>query len=263
MPGQNLGRVRPTSDMLHAPRFRTIALLLLVGSVASSKPARELPSKYKQAPFALMSLTVGAPNDGYQVRAKRLRNTPQLRVKRDSQERNYGHPALVLMLKRSASDVAKAAPNSVMLVGDLSYKGGGPISKHRSHQSGRDADVGFYVRNAKGEHVPMDRFVHIDERGRVLGMKDAYFDDWRNWLLVRSWMKDRRAGIQHVFVAAHVRRRLLEYSRTSKAEAQHHAEAAAFLKQPSNSSAHDDHYHLRISCPRRQQDICVREALSD
>ncbi|MEN9577340.1 MAG: hypothetical protein RJA70_349 [Pseudomonadota bacterium] len=248
---------------MFARPYWLLLLALFLTSTASSEPSRKLPVKYKRAPFALQSLSVGAPNDGYQVRARRLRSSTQLKVKRDSQDRNYGHPALVLMLQRSAADLAKAAPNSIMLVGDLSYKGGGPISKHRSHQSGRDADVGFYVRNSKGDAVKIDSFVHIDANGKVVGMKDAYFDEWRNWMLVRSWMKDQRAGIQHVFVASHVRKRLLDYARSNQAQARHYADAAAFLKQPSNSSVHDDHYHVRISCPENQRDICVQEAVSD
>ncbi len=239
------------------------SLALLAGSIAHSGQHPPLPDKYERSPYSLMSLTVGAPNKGYQIRAKRLRESPQLKIKSGSHGRVYGHPALVLMLQRSAKDIAKAAPNSVMLVGDLSHKKGGPISKHRSHQSGRDADIGFYVRNDKGAQIKLNRFVKIDGEGKVIGMPGAYFDEERNWQLVRSWLRDKRAGIAHVFVASHVRNRLLRYARANKARARHFEAAAKLLKQPSNSSIHDDHYHLRIRCPDRQKDICVEEALSD
>ncbi len=239
-------------------------VLTLNSSLGLAKPKREpLPAKYEKSPYALMSLSVGAPNDGYQVRSKKLHQTPYLRVKSSSRGRVYGHPALVLMLRRSAGDIAKAAPNSVMLVGDLSYKHGGPISKHRSHQSGRDADVGFYLRNKSGTQVSVDRLVKIDGDGSVIGHPGLYFDDERNWFLVRSWLKDRRAGILHVFVAKHVRKRLLDYARRNKASREQLLAAAAFLHQPSNSSLHDDHFHVRIDCPDRQRDICVKNALSD
>lgn len=249
-------------------QFRLAPALIVVGLWLASDPARagrndELPKKYQRSPLSLMSLTVGAPNKGYQIRAKRLRPSRYLKVKSSSKGRTYGHPALVLMLQRSSKDIAKAAPNSVMLVGDLSFKKGGPISRHRSHQSGRDADIGFYVRNKHGKQVLLDRFVKIDRDGKVLGMRGAYFDDERNWQLVRSWLRDKRAGIAHVFVATHVRSRLLRYARANKARARHYAAAAKLLKQPSNSSKHDDHYHLRIRCPKRQKDICVEEAVSD
>src|SRR5690606_22265643 len=109
---------------------------------------------------------------------------PYLKIKANSRRRAYGHPALVLMLRRSAADIAKAAPNSVMLVGDLSAENGGPISKHRSHQSGRDADVGFYVRDSKGRQVLVDTLVRIDGVGRVIGRPGLLFVDERNWFLI-------------------------------------------------------------------------------
>jgi penicillin-insensitive murein DD-endopeptidase len=230
-------------------------------SLALAEP--KLPEKYAASPFSLMSLTVGAPNDGWQLRAKRLRDTPHLKVKSSSKSRTYGHPALVLMLERSAKDISKAVLGSVMVVGDLSAKAGGPIGGHRSHQSGRDADVGFYLRNEKGNQVVLDQFVKIDGEGKVIGHRGVYFDDVRNWELVRSWLRDKRAGISHVFVAAHVRNRLLAYARSSNARKAYHDDAAKLLHQPSNSAAHDDHYHVRITCPQRQKDICTEQAVSD
>ena len=245
-----------------APGLLLVASVLLVAR-AHSGQRKALPDKYGRAPYSLMSLTVGAPNDGYQIRAKRLRESSSLRIQSRSRKVAYGHPALVLMLQRSSADIAKASPGSVMFVGDLSRKLGGPVARHRSHQSGRDADIGFYVRNKHGKQIHLDRFVKIDAEGRVIGMAGASFDEHRNWLLVRSWLRDRRAGIAHVFVASHVRQRLLEYAKQNSARRRHFQAAAALLKEPSNSSRHDDHYHLRIRCPERQRDICVEEAVSD
>jgi penicillin-insensitive murein endopeptidase len=244
-------------------RHRVVQALLAVGLSSSLADADSLPARYTERPFSVMSLSIGAPNNGWQVRAKRLRSTSSLKIKSNSAGRSYGHPALVLMLQRSAKDVASASPASIMLVGDLSAEDGGQISGHRSHQSGRDADVGFYLRDAKGRQVVLDHFVQIDRDGKVLGEKNLYFDDMRNWLLVRSWLRDKRAGISHVFVASHVRARILEFARANKARSRHYDAAAALLHQPSNAAAHDDHFHVRIECPEEQSDICVKEAVSD
>jgi penicillin-insensitive murein endopeptidase len=91
----------------------------------------------------------------------------------------------------------------------------------------------------------------------------VYFDDERNWQLVRSWIRDKRAGLGYVFVATHIRNRILKYARSSKARQKYHDAAAALLHQPSNAAVHDDHYHVRITCPDRQKDICVEQAISD
>ena len=39
------------------------------------------------------------------------------------------------------------------------------MAGHRSHQSGRDADVGFYVLDAHGKRVTPDHFIHFDAAG--------------------------------------------------------------------------------------------------
>lgn len=203
-----------------------------------------------------MSLSVGYPNQGWQVRAKKLRRTRYLRIKSGSGRNVYGHPALVLMLRRSSHEIARTVPGSVMVVGDLSRKGGGPLSGHRSHQSGRDADIAFYMKDAHGRnHIPT-RFIAFDGNGKARDGSGLVFDDYRNWLLVQSWVRDRRAGLSHIFVSRALRARLLAYGRRTKEFKRHANEVARLLKQPENSSPHDDHFHVRISCPRRQQGLC-------
>jgi penicillin-insensitive murein endopeptidase len=70
------------------------------------------------------------------------------------------------MLQRTATQMAREAPGSVLLVGDLSTEFGGPLAGHRSRQSGRDADVGFFVRDEHDRAQHLDRFVAFDGEGR-------------------------------------------------------------------------------------------------
>jgi penicillin-insensitive murein endopeptidase len=207
-----------------------------------------------------MSLTVGHPNDGWQLRAKKLKNSQFLRVKPNSRDHAYGHPALVLMLERSAREVARAARGSVMVVGDLSRKDGGPLGGHVSHQSGRDADVGFYVSDSRGKPFEPDHFVALGSDGRARDGSGLSFDDRRNSLLLKSWARDRRAGLAHIFVDQGLRRRLLDYARRRKEFRPYVDEVAALLKQPESSSTHDDHFHVRIACPKRLTQICREES---
>jgi penicillin-insensitive murein endopeptidase len=203
-----------------------------------------------------MSLSVGRPHNGWQLRAKKLRRTPHLRIKSGSQGENYGHPSLVLMLKRSALDMARAVPGSTMLVGDLSAKYGGPLSGHRSHQSGRDADVGFYVKK-NGRRAKLNHFVAFSGNGKAIDGSGYEFDDRSNYLLVQSWVRDKRAGITHVFVSSALRKRLIDYARGRREFRKHLTEVQILLKQPENSSAHNDHFHVRVTCPKRQQGLCI------
>ncbi len=203
-----------------------------------------------------MSLSVGSPARGWQLRAKKLRPTPYLVIKESSRHASYGHPALVLMLRRTAQQMVQNVGSKPMVIGDLSSEHGGALYGHRSHQSGRDADVGFFAVDAEGKPQAVDRFVKYDSNGRAKDRSGLIFDDYRNWLVVLTWMKDERADIKHVFVASHLRRRLLEFARSRPAFAKYADDAAKFLLQPSNSSAHDDHFHVRIECPKRHEGLC-------
>ncbi len=236
------------------------SLSALVASSARAGDAPDLPAKFRHGRLALLSLSVGYPNDGWQLRAKRLTNTPELRIRPRSRDRCYGHPSLVLMLERSARDVARAARGSVLLVGDLSAKSGGPLSGHHSHQSGRDADLAFYVTDLRGRPVHSREFVAFDGDGRAQDGRPLLFDDERNWLLVESWAKDRRAGLSHIFVSNPLRKRLLAFARSHRKYARYVTEAAALLEQPENAESHDDHFHVRVSCPKEEAEICREQS---
>jgi penicillin-insensitive murein DD-endopeptidase len=227
---------------------------------AQSAPMRKLPPQYQRAPYSLMSLSVGHPNQGWHLRAKRLRRSRDLKIKEGSEKRAYGHPALVLMLGRTAKQVARGAPGSVMLVGDLSSEHGGKLAGHASHQSGRDADIGFYATDARGRAVVLDRFVAFAADGRARDGSGLLFDDWRNWLLLEAWAQDRRAGLSHIFVSTPLKNRLLAWARRRPAFQKRIDRVAALLKQPENSEPHDDHFHVRVSCPSNQTDICREES---
>jgi len=224
-------------------------------ATAHADPSRKLPARFSRSPYSLMSLSVGYPNDGWQLRAKQLRASDALRIKSNSVQHSYGHPALILMLQRSAREVADAYPGSVMVVGDVSAKDGGALDGHRSHQSGRDADVGFYARDWKGRPFAPERFVAYGADGKATNYPGLHFDDERNWALVVSWLRDGRAGVSHVFVSRSLRERLLAHGRKTSPRALVDR-IANLLRQPKNASAHDDHFHVRISCPARQEAIC-------
>ncbi len=236
------------------------AALLCTAPAAAGHSEQELPKKFRRAPYSLMSLSIGHPNAGWQLRPMELKPSRYLKIKKGSDDRNWGHPALVKMLRRNARDVSRAIKGgSVMLVGDLSNKRGGPLSGHHSHQSGRDADVAFFARDAEGRPVALDRFVAFGGDGKARDGSGYTFDDHRNWLLVQAWIRDHRAGLSHIFVAAPLRKRLLDYARRHPQFKKHVDEALALMKQPKNAEAHDDHFHLRIACPKRQQEICREE----
>jgi len=219
-----------------------------------------LPVKFRAAPYTKMSLSIGYPNDGGQLRAKRLKPSRTIKIKPGSQERSYGHPALVLMLERSARDLQRGAPGSVLVVGDISDENGGPLVGHHSHQSGRDADIVFYVLDENGKRTVLDRYVKFGADGKALDGSGLVFDDWRNWLLVQSWVRDQRAGLSHIFISRPLRQRLITYASKQPAFMKYVSEVSALLKQPEEAEPHDDHFHVRVSCPKDQGEICHEQS---
>ncbi|NLE86441.1 MAG: hypothetical protein GX607_08590 [Myxococcales bacterium] len=248
--------VRLLSSVLLSVLASAVLLVSLPTPEAGARTRRELPERYKKPPFSLMSLSVGHPNAGWQVRAKKLRDTRYLKVRPSSEKRSYAHPALVLMLQRSARDIGKMAPGAKMFVGDLSYEHGGPISGHRSHQSGRDADLAFYMKDKNGKRVPSPRFVAFDGDGKARDGSGYVFDDELNWLLVQSWARDTRAGLSHIFISRPLRLRLIRFAQRNPHYRKYLPQAQALLKQPERGEPHDDHFHVRITCPKGQEDIC-------
>lgn len=271
MTGPGIRRSHP-SGYFWAARWRIVLQLVILSAgvgVFSALPLRgavdagaELPEKYQMYPFSVMSLSVGSPNRGWQARAKRLRNSKELVVRASSQGRNFGHPALVLMLSRSAKEIAKAVRGSRMLVGDLSRENGGRLDGHHSHQSGRDADVGFYMKDEKGRPIlEAKEFVKFDGEGKATNARGVRFDDYRNWLLVQSWVKDDRAGLSHIFVSTPLKARLLRFGQSNPEFRPYVADAIKLLKQPEAAEAHDDHFHVRIDCPAGLEGLCQQFSL--
>lgn len=236
-----------------------VVLSLMAATAVGKGKESDLPKKFQKSPYSLMSLSIGYPNAGWQLRPIKLKAKKYLRIKKGSDKRVYGHPALVKMLYRNARDMSRTFRGSVMLVGDISDEDGGPLSGHHSHQSGRDADVAFFALDAKGKPVQLDRFVAFKGDGKAKDGSGYTFDDQRNWLLVQNWIKDHRAGLSHIFVSRPLRKRLLAYAGKHGEHKKYVKQAMVLMKEPKNADAHDDHFHLRISCPKKQDEICHEE----
>jgi len=161
----------------------------------------------------------------------------------------WGLEPLVSMLDRAARAVRRQFPDAVASVGHLSREGGGDVDQHRSHESGRDADVGFYVRTSTGRPLLPSHFVPFRPDGAAVGWPGAYFDDAKNWALVAALVADVEARVTHLFVAVPLRARLLAYAERMGVSPTVRMRAAELMQQPHGSLPHDDHFHVRIACP--------------
>ena len=168
----------------------------------------------------------------------------------------------VQLLERAARRVAFRIPGARLSVGELSRAGGGPLAGHRSHQNGRDADVGFYI-GVVGSRRAYDAqtFVEFDRHGRgVGGLAALTFDDARNWELVAKLVTDSDARVQYIFVADHMKARLLAYGRAVGASITVLERAATVMLQPTHGHPHGNHFHIRVYCAPEDRPACRDQA---
>ncbi len=170
----------------------------------------------------------------------------------------YGTAELVGLIEHAARKVAHAYPGAVLQVGDLSRKKGGRLRPHRSHRTGRDADVGFYVMDEHGMPAQAPRFLRMNAKGRGVYRGTTYqLDDAKNWALIEALLDYPHARVQYIFVARSLRKRLLKEGERQGATEEILELARKVVQQPSRGSAHRTHFHLRIHCPEDDLPRCL------
>ncbi len=228
------------------------------GAGADEPAVAEAPPAPAARPALRGARSIGTPQEGRLERGRRLRESAALRYLAESAPRGrvFGTDELVEVLRRGSEDVARRFPGSILRVADLSTRGGGDVHMHASHESGRDADVAFYLRAPNGDDVLPPRLVAIGPEGKSPDGA-LVFDDERNWAFLESILKSRRALVTHVFVAEHLKARLLAQARAAGAPAPLVARAEALLSQPRGSFPHDNHYHVRVACAADDKPECI------
>ncbi|MFO0593216.1 MAG: penicillin-insensitive murein endopeptidase [Polyangiaceae bacterium] len=224
----------------------------------AKKSAKKDDKDAKDAIDVKGTASIGAPNKGRLQGGIKLKSSRSLKVREHAH--SWGLPALVKLLQRAAGKVAKHHPKSVMLVGDLSQKSGGSLVGHNSHQTGRDADVGFYVANSTGKPAAMNRFVAFDGTGKSQAVTWAQFDDARNWALVEALLTDKDTTVRYIFVSMPLRARVLAFAKKEKVAKDLYQRAETVLMSPRDADVHDDHFHVRIACPEGMKGFCIEES---
>ena len=109
----------------------------------ASKSDQDLERMLVDDPKSLGSLTIGRTNGGMLINGVQM---PQgARWELIDPAHAWGTQETVDALARCIDKVHDQFPSSPkMQIGHISGKRGGPLSPHRSHQSGRDVDVSYY-----------------------------------------------------------------------------------------------------------------------
>jgi len=197
--------------------------------------------------------SVGVPHHGVLTGAVELpARGPGFVRYRPRGANHWGLPRLVSAVERAAAAVDRELPGGApLVVGDLSARHGGRLPGHRSHRTGRDADLLFYVTTPGGAPLRSPGFVAFGPDGLAAvpnGKDFLRVDLERNWRLVRALVTDELAATQWLFVSRDLEAMLIDYAlaRGEPLAVVWHAEAV--MLQPSDSTPHDDHFHLRVAC---------------
>lgn len=177
----------------------------------------------------------------------------------------FGIDELVGALQRAAKQVHGGKSSIRLGIADLSPRRGGRSKWHHSHQSGRDADILFYSVSASGKPLrpPEHEMIHYDEKGQAYtpnatiyserNWQQRKFDRARNWQLIEELLSDPEIRVQWIFVSDGLKKLLISYAQRKKRPQWIINYANVVLRQPEDAPPHDDHFHVRIYCPRNDR----------
>jgi LysM repeat protein/murein endopeptidase len=152
-------------------------------------------------------------------------------------ERSYATPEAIGAVLDAVEAVREQYPDTCNLYfGDFSRPGGGWINMHRSHQNGRDADIGMY---AKGNR-PLDTFVPMNEET---------LDVPKTWCFIENLLRSQH--IQYIFLDQRIQRLLHEYA-LSRGRDPSYLEVLFGNDRGSimqHVRGHYDHMHVRFYTP--------------
>ena len=190
---------------------------------------------------ALGSISVGHPHDGYLLNGVEMPKSKRWLLA--DPQNAWGTTETITAIVRCIDKVFQQFPDSSpAIIGSVSRQGGGPFSPHKSHQSGRDADV----------------YLWIKDRGRqwyVPGNAEN-LDRARTWAFMRSVITG--TDVEYILLDRAVQPLVEEYAlsvESDKAWVQElfHGDGKYFRPMIKHVPGHTGHMHVRFYNPIAQQ----------
>lgn len=190
--------------------------------------------------------SIGTPNSGRLAQGTRLPRHRSYFIRRP--KRAFGATHTVQHVRRVAMAVRRRFPGLHRLaIGDLSARRGGKITRHSSHQSGRDVDLGFYF-HKRPQGYPR-RFV-------VAQASNLHFGG--TWELISRLARtaDEPGGVEKMFLSYSTQRMLYRMAvkrGVSKVRLrkifQYPRGIGTRVGLIRHEPGHDEHIHVRFKCP--------------
>ncbi len=208
----------------------------LASSLAEQWSSISLPT------YAINAQSIGTYNAGCISGAVSLPiNGLGYQVMRLSRNRVYGHPDLKHAIENLGYTVTKHHLGS-LLIGDLGQARGGPtLSGHRSHQTGLDVDIWFLLSNDAAS-----RLLSFSERENwnapsvLVGQSDTLdHTQWSEANVKVLQITAQLPEVDRIFVNPTIKRELcLSHAKQE------------WLRKIRPWWKHDDHFHVRLRCPK-------------
>ncbi|MEQ1878761.1 MAG: penicillin-insensitive murein endopeptidase [Bdellovibrionia bacterium] len=158
--------------------------------------------------------------------------------------RHYATFDLIYVIDHVSKIVRDAYPRGERLqIGDVANKNGGQCASHASHQNGLDADI-VYFRRDNREMNP-DVNATFDEDFVKDGKVTENFDLERNWALFTAFVRTGR--VKRMFVDVAIKKAACAYAKSLGLD----DEKIEILRRLRLEPLHDDHVHVRITCPNK------------
>jgi penicillin-insensitive murein endopeptidase len=162
--------------------------------------------------------------------------------------RGYATQTLVRELVIAAESVRSQFPQGDRLqIADIADANGGTLARHSSHQNGLDADVIFYRKNHYEEDPNTSGPGGFQETFVRNGKVTTNFDMVRNWTFVKNLVA--RGQVARIFVDAAIKKAFCDQS-VALDPGIGAAARTEILRRLRPYPNHDDHYHVRLKCPK-------------
>lgn len=203
-----------------------------------------------KAPAAIKARAIGAYSRGCLAGATALPiDGPAWQAMRLSRNRNWGHPKLIALLEKYASDVKQKDRWPGLLVGDISQPRGGPmLTGHASHQLGLDADIWFTpmpsrrLSNSERENLAATSMLASDN----LSVNKKVWGEGQINIVRRAALYPE---VERVLVHPAIKKALCEAGGTDR----------KWLSKVRPYWGHFYHFHVRIGCPA-DSPTCTKQA---
>ncbi len=193
-----------------------------------------LKKLFAESPEKLGSISVGFANLGRLINGVKFPEGKEWVIV--NPPKSYATEEVVNYIITAAKTVREKFPDAPPLrINDLSAEKGGYIRPHKSHQNGRDVDIGFfYIYDSKNPKIKS-------------------FDVEKNWEFIKAIIT--KTDVQVILVDRRIQKKLYDYA---KSIGENEEWLNSIFKSGSDAiikhaRRHRGHFHIRFYSPRAQE----------